>query len=66
MRASRLHNRVRAFGMVDAVVGILILAAVALAVSLAFSTLARLDKLQSDRVDRLVQESDAQPRSDWY
>jgi hypothetical protein len=52
--------------MVDALIGILILAAVALSVSLSFSTLARLDRLQSDRVDRLVHESDAAPHSIWY
>ena len=52
--------------MVDAMVGILILAIVALSVSLAFSTLARLDRLQADRIDRLVKESDAAAHSAWY
>jgi len=52
--------------MVDALVGILILAAVALSVSLAFSTLAKLDRLQADRIDRLVKESDAAAHSAWY
>jgi hypothetical protein len=52
--------------MVDVIVGILILAAVALAVSLSFSTLAKLDRLQAERIDRLVRESDAASRSPWY
>jgi hypothetical protein len=52
--------------MVDALVGILILAAVALSVSASFSTLARLDRVQSERIDRLVKEADAAPRLAWY
>jgi hypothetical protein len=65
-RTSRPQNRLGAYGMVDALVGILILAAVALSVSLAFSTLAKLDRLQADRIDRLVKESDAAAHSAWY
>lgn len=52
--------------MVDALVGILILAAVALAVSASFSTLANLDRIQADRIDRFVKESDALARSAWF
>jgi hypothetical protein len=52
--------------MIDALVGILILAAVALSVSASFSTLATLDRLQADRIDRLVKESDAVAHSAWY
>ena len=52
--------------MVDALVGLLILAVVALCVSSAFSTLARLDKVQSERIDRIVEESDAASHSSWY
>lgn len=66
MPTSPPRNRPRAYGMVDALVGILILAAVALCVSLAFSTLARLDRLQADRIDRLVKETDAAQHSAWY
>ena len=66
MRTYRRQNRLRAFGMIDALVGILILAAVALSVSASFSTLATLDRLQADRIDRLVKESDAVAHSAWY
>ena len=52
--------------MVDALVGILILAVVALSVSAAFSTLARLTRLQADRIDRLLEESDAAAHCAWY
>lgn len=52
--------------MVDALVGILILAIVALSVSVSFSTLAALDRLQADRIDSLVKESDAAAHSAWY
>jgi hypothetical protein len=52
--------------MVDAFVGLLILAVVALSVSSAFSTLARLDKVQAERIDRIVKESDASPHESWY
>jgi hypothetical protein len=52
--------------MVDALVGILILTAIAGSVAMAFSTLARLDHLQDDRIDRLAKESDAAAHSDWY
>jgi hypothetical protein len=65
-RTSQLPNRLRAYGMVDALVGILILATVALSVALAFSTLVKLDRLQADRIDRLVKESDAAAHSAWY
>ena len=61
-----LESRLRAYGMVDALVGILILAVVALSVSGAFSTLARLTRLQADRIDRLLEESDAAAHSAWY
>ena len=44
--------------MVDSIVGLLLLAVIALSVSAAFSTLARLEKTQSDRIDRLEAESD--------
>jgi len=66
MRLFRRHDRLPAFGMVDALVGILILAAVAMSISVSFSTLVRLDQLQSDRIDRLLRESDASPHSAWY
>jgi hypothetical protein len=52
--------------MVDALVGILILVAVALAVYASFSTLARLDQLQADRIDHFVKASDAAAHSAWY
>jgi hypothetical protein len=52
--------------MVDALVGILLLAVVALSVSTAFSTLARLDKVQADRTNRIARESDAASYSAWY
>ncbi len=65
-RTSPLQNRLRAFGMVDALVGILILAVVALSVSVAFSTLAKLDRLQADRIERFVKDSDAAAHSTWY
>jgi len=55
-----------AYGMVDAIVGILILAVVAGSVAAAFSTLARLDHLQNDRIDQMVKQSDAAAHSDWY
>lgn len=51
--------------MVDSVVGILVLAFVAAAVSASFSTLARLDRAQKDRIDRLLRESDASALSAW-
>jgi len=52
--------------MIDALVGILILAIVALSVSVCFSTLARLGQMQADRIDHLLKESDAAARSVWY
>lgn len=52
--------------MVDALVGILVLAAVALSVAASFGTLARLDRLQYDRVEKLAKESDAIAHSAWY
>jgi len=52
--------------MVDALVGILILAAVTMSVSASFATIARLDRLQADRIDRLLSESDAAPHASWY
>jgi hypothetical protein len=52
--------------MVDAIVGILVLAVVALSVSSAFSTLAKLDKLETTRIDSLAGASDAAKRLDWY
>jgi hypothetical protein len=51
--------------MIDALVGILILVAVAMSVSASFSTLATLDRLQADRLDHLVKESDALAHSTW-
>ena len=66
MRRFRRRGRLPAFGMVDALVGILILAAVAMSIAASFSTLARLDQLQSDRIERLLKESDASPHSAWY
>ncbi len=59
-------RRLSAYGMVDALVGILILAVVALSVSAAFSALARLTRLQADRIDRLLQQSDAAAHAAWY
>jgi hypothetical protein len=55
-----------AFGMVDAVVGILLLAVVALSVSTAFSTLGRLDRIQDARIDRITHEADALAHSAWF
>jgi hypothetical protein len=52
--------------MVDALVGILILAVVVLSISLAFSTLATLDRLQAERIDHLVKEADATAHSAWF
>ncbi|NNM66882.1 MAG: hypothetical protein HKM06_02595 [Spirochaetales bacterium] len=52
--------------MVDAFVGILILAVVSLAVAASFSTVARLDNLQSQRIDRLVQETDLASFAVWF
>ena len=52
--------------MVDALVGILILAIVAMSVSIAFSTLSHLDRLQADRIEALLKESDAANQSVWY
>ena len=66
MLTCRRQNRLGAFGMVAALVGILILAAVALSVSISFSTLARLDRLQSDRIDRLVEKADAVAHALWF
>jgi hypothetical protein len=66
MRTYRLPNRLDVYGMVDALVGILILAVVALSVSVSFGTLARLDRLEADRIDRLTEESDAVAHYAWY
>jgi hypothetical protein len=66
MRTYRPQNRLRAYGMVDALVGILVLAALALSVAASFGMLARLDRLQSDRVEKLAKESDAIAHSAWY
>jgi len=66
MRTSRLPSRLGAYGMVDALVGILILAVIALSVSASFATLARLDRLEADRIDRITKESDAVAYSAWY
>jgi hypothetical protein len=66
MRTSPRRNRLGAYGMVDAFVGILVLAALALSVAASFGALARLDRLQADRIDRLVEESDALAHSAWY
>jgi hypothetical protein len=52
--------------MVDAIVGILLLAIVALSVSTAFNSLSRVDRAQALRIDRLIKESDAAPYSAWY
>ncbi len=66
MLRSRRQNRLPAFGMVDAIVGILILTAVASSVAAAFSTLAQLDHLEDTRINKLVKESDAAAHVDWY
>jgi hypothetical protein len=66
MRTYRLPNKLAAYGMVDALVGILILAVIALSVSASFGTLARLDRLEADRIDRLTEESDAVAYYAWY
>ena len=58
--------RLQGFGMVDALVGILILATISLSVSASFSTLAQLDNLQSNRIDHLVQETDLGSFSIWF
>jgi len=66
MRTYRRRNSLGAFGMVDAIVGILLLAIVALSVSTAFNSLSRVDRAQALRIDRLIKESDAAPYSAWY
>ena len=62
----RRQNRLGGFGLVDSLVGILILVLVAASVAGAFTTLSRLDHLQSQRIDKLFRQSDAASHSDWY
>lgn len=60
------QSNLSGFGMIDSLVGILILVLIAASVAAAFTTLSRLDHLQSQRIDQLLGKSDAATHSDWY
>jgi hypothetical protein len=57
---------VPAFGLVDAVVGLLILAAVSLSLAQAFLTMSSWDIQESARIDKLVSALDAESHAKWY
>lgn len=61
----RRQIRVRAFGMVDALVGILILAAVGVALAQAFLSIGQWDQAESLRIDRLTKALDAEAHVPW-
>jgi hypothetical protein len=66
MRPSRPPTKVRGFGMVDALVGILVLAAVSLATSQAFQAVSLWDHSESARIDNLTKALDAEPHAAWF
>lgn len=66
MRTFPRPGRVPAYGLVDALVGILILVLVAACVAASFSTFSRLAARQSQAVDTILSAADADARSGWY
>gem|GEM_PF-2631501 len=60
------RRHLRAFGMMDALVGIVILVSITAAAAGAFATISRLDNLQRVRIDRFVTQSDAASHQRWF
>jgi hypothetical protein len=52
--------------MVDALVGLLILAALSFSLAQAFLTIGQWDTMESSRIDKLVASLDAESHAPWY
>jgi len=65
MRTSRRPNRLRGFGMIDALVGLFLTAATVALLFSGYSTLMALGQRQETKAEGLVKSSDAEPYGPW-